>query len=116
MAERRRFMRFDALFEVFYNAFGTPNGKQKSEVRDLSRDGIRLASSKNLPKGSLIEIEMNIPGDNMPIFATGEVAWSARVTESKFQSGVRITKIESLDRARLLDYVYSEWIKTKDEK
>jgi len=115
MTERRKFMRFKALLDVLYNALGNQPKKSKCQLKDFSREGLRMSSEDSLERGSLLELEMQIPGDNLPVYAFGEVAWSERMNESSFDSGVKITKIERFDRARLLDYVYNEWIKSKKE-
>jgi c-di-GMP-binding flagellar brake protein YcgR len=116
MTERRRFMRFDAFLDVMHSALEGPAIKLRSCLKDLSKEGMRISGENPLRKGSIIELEMKIPGDNVPVFATGEVAWSEKADKTAYDSGIRITKIESLDRAKLLDYVYDEWIRTKKEK
>jgi len=113
MTERRKFMRFNALIDVFYHALGNPAAKYRSCMRDLSKEGMRISSEKKLDEGSELELELKIPGDNIPIFANAEVAWSERFDENRYESGVRITKIERFDRAKLMDYVYQEWLSAK---
>ena len=51
---------------------------------------------------------MTVPGDNLPVFATGRVAWA-----DGLEAGVRLTKISQRDRTRVLEYVYKEWLKTR---
>lgn len=115
MTERRKFMRFNAILDVIYRAIDNSPQKIKSMVKDLSKEGARLHGNK-LEKGALLELEMKVPGDNIPIFAFGEVAWSQKSGGAQYESGIRFTKIESHDRAKLLDYVYNEWIRSKKEK
>jgi hypothetical protein len=50
---------------------------------------------------------MNVPGDNLPVFATGRVAWA-----DGLEAGIRLTKISPQDRTRVLEYVYREWLKS----
>jgi hypothetical protein len=96
-----------------HTTLDNPANKVKAYLKDLSREGLRMNCNDPLHKGSKLEIEMLIPGDNIPIIVSGEVAWSTRVDKGSYDSGVKLTKIERFDRARLLDYVYDEWIKTK---
>ncbi|MDD5439272.1 MAG: PilZ domain-containing protein [Candidatus Omnitrophica bacterium] len=113
MTERRKFMRFNVLLDVLHTAFDGRDAKVPMRSKDISKDGVRLSGYNPLPQGSRIELEMKIPGDNMPIIASGEIAWTAHVGETNYDYGVRFTKIENYDRARLLGYVYNEWIKTR---
>lgn len=116
MTERRKFMRFSTWLDVLYNALGGPTIKMKSRLKDLSKEGIRMSSDMSMEKGSVLELEMKIPGDNIPIFALGEVAWTEKTGNAAYDAGIRFTRIERFDRAKLLDYVYNEWIKTRKDK
>lgn len=113
MMEKRKFMRFEAMLDVIYSMLGKSAEKNTSYLKNLSKDGIRLFAGRPLKKGSLVELEMQIPGDNIPVFALGEVAWIEASAKSKYDSGIRFTKIENNDRIRLLDYVYDQWISAK---
>lgn len=106
VAERRRFMRFTAAMDVEYKTLTLNPIFGKALARDLSRDGIRVGLKQNLPAGTLVELCMNVPGDNLPVFATGKVAWA-----DGLEAGVRLTKIATSDRTRVLEYVYREWLK-----
>ena len=116
MAERRKFMRFEAVLDVIYNILGNSASKTKSYLKNLSKEGLRLIGDRPLQKGSFVELEMKIPGDNIPIFAFGEVAWANETEKSKYDAGIKFTKIKNHDRVRLLDYVYDRWVKIKKEK
>jgi hypothetical protein len=106
-AERRRFMRFSAAMDVEYKTLTLNPIFGKALARDLSRDGIRVGLKQSLPAGTLVELCMNVPGDNLPVFATGKIAWA-----DGLEAGVRLTKIATTDRTRVLEYVYREWLKT----
>ena len=113
MTERRKFKRFKAFVKGIVNNLGENQGKSNIDLMDFSKEGARLLANDSLEKGSEIELELNIPGDNIPIFAFGEVAWSKR-KEASFFSGIKFTKMDYPDRTRLLGHVYGEWIKNKD--
>ena len=81
----------------------------KALARDLSRDGIRVGLKQNIPMGTLVELCLNVPGDNLAVFATGKIAWA-----DGLEAGVRLTKIATLDRTRVLEYVYREWLKANN--
>jgi len=109
-------MRFEAMLDAFHKVVDGPMHKIGTSIKDMSRGGMRISSGDELKKGSMVELEMLIPGDNIPVFATGEVAWSSKKQSDSYDSGIRIIKIDSFDRAKLMEYVYDEWIKTKKEK
>lgn len=90
--ERRIFARVPISVEVVAKQGDLPVIKAKT--LDISDGGIRLMSSKELPKGRVMELEMNLP---MPLtIALGEVVWT-RELETKegkfFQAGIDFTRI-----------------------
>ncbi len=118
MAERRKFIRFDALLDAFQlhdMVLGAPE-KIKSRVKDISRGGLRLFAENLLPRGSSVKLEMNIPGDNFPIFTFNEVMWSRKAGDSGYETGMCFTDIKKEDKSRLFDHVYAEWRKFMSQK
>jgi hypothetical protein len=107
LAERRRFMRFNAPMDVEYRTLTLNPIFGKTLAKDLSRDGIRVHMKQNVPIGTTVEMQLAIPGDNLPVFATGKVAWADGI-----DAGVKITKIDQKDRARVLEHVYQQWLRT----
>ena len=105
-AERRRYLRFEAPVDLEYRTLTLNPIFGKALAKDLSREGVRIGVRHDIPAGTPIEICMNVPGDNLPVFATGKVAWADGI-----EAGVRLTKISQNDRTRVLEYVYNEWLK-----
>lgn len=104
--ERRKFMRFEAPLNMEYRTLSLNPIFGKALAKDLSREGVRIGLKRDIPAGTPIEICLNVPGDNLPVFATGKVAWA-----DGLDAGVRLTKISRADRTRVLEYVYREWLK-----
>ena len=105
--ERRRFMRFQAPLDLEYRTLTLNPIFGKALAKDLSREGLRLGLKQDIPAGTPIEICMNVPGDNLPVFVSGKVAWA-----DGLEAGVKLTKISQNDRTRVLEYVYREWLKS----
>ena len=105
--ERRRFMRFQAPLDLEYRTLTLNPIFGKALAKDLSREGVRLGVKQEIPAGTPIEICMNVPGDNLPVFASGKVAWA-----DGLEAGVKLTKMSQTDRTRVLEYVYREWLKS----
>jgi c-di-GMP-binding flagellar brake protein YcgR len=105
--ERRRYMRFDLPVDMEYRTLTLNPIFGKALAQDLSKDGMRANLKHSVPKGTPVEICLNVPGDNLPVFVTGKVTWA-----DGLEAGIRFTKIEHRDRARVMEYVYREWLKT----
>ena len=106
-AERRKFMRFTAPLDLEFRTLTLNPIFGKTLAKDLSREGMRVGFKQTVASGTPIELCMNVPGDNLPVFATGKVAWA-----DGLEAGIRLTKISQHDRTRVLEYVYREWLKT----
>ena len=106
MTERRKFLRFETPLDVQYKTLTLNPLFGKTLAKDLSREGLRIGLSDSVTVGTPLEMRMNVPGDNLPVFATGKVAWA-----DGLEAGVRFTKINQGDRVRVLEYVYHEWLK-----
>ena len=105
-SERRKYLRFEAPLDLEYRTLTLNPIFGKALARDLSREGVRMGVKQSLPMGTPIELCMNVPGDNLPVFATGKVAWA-----DGLEAGIRLVKISQTDRTRVLEYVYREWLK-----
>ena len=68
---------------------------------------MRANMKQSVQVGTPVEVCLSVPGDNLPVFATGKVAWA-----DGLEAGIRFTKIDQRDRARVLEYVYGEWLKS----
>lgn len=105
--ENRKYMRFRAPLDIEYRALTLNPIFGKALAKDLSKEGVRIGLKQDVPVGTPLEISMSVPGDNLPVFATGKVAWA-----DGLDVGVKLTKISPTDRTRVLEYVYKEWLKT----
>jgi len=112
MTERRRHVRFNTSLSIFCSSVEKSLTRFQTKITDLSREGARLFSHEKLEEGSPVDIEFSIPGDNIPVFAAGEVCWSKESTDGT-TSGVRFTKIAPRDKAKVLEYLYKNWIGSK---
>ena len=107
MSERRKYLRFNTPMDVQYKTLTLIPIFGETLAKDLSREGLRIGVQEKVPVGTPLEIQMNVPGDNLPVFAAGKVAWA-----DGLEAGVRLTKMNQTDRMRVLEYVYCEWLKS----
>ena len=105
-SERRKFLRFNTPIDMEFKTLTLNPIFGKALAKDLSREGVRFGMQRSVPVGTPVELRLNVPGDNLPVFATGKVAWA-----DGLDAGVRLTKITNDDRARVLEYVYRQWLK-----
>lgn len=106
-SDRRKYLRFNTPLEMEFKTLTLNPIFGKALAKDLSREGVRFGMRNSVSVGTPLELRLNVPGDNLPVFATGKVAWA-----DGLDAGVRLTKISTDDRARVLEYVYREWLKT----
>ncbi len=111
VSERRRYVRFKMPLDVEYKTLTLNPIFGKTLAKDLSREGMRLGLKEEMSSGTPIEITLNVPGDNLPVFAVGRVAWA-----DGLEVGIKLTRISLPDRDRVLAYVYREWVKSKKNK
>ncbi|MDD3088692.1 MAG: PilZ domain-containing protein [Candidatus Omnitrophica bacterium] len=109
MGEKRRFMRFNVLMDAICR---TGNSMRKLKINNFSREGLGVLSRECMNPGDQVEIEMSVPGDNMPVVFLGEVAWamSPEADNQNYRGGVRFKDIKNSDRSRILGYIYQKWI------
>ena len=116
MTERRRFLRFKTALSALCEFVNTQL-KGSYTVKNISKEGALLELDKPIPQGEELTLSMEVPGDNIPIFASCEIAWQKESTKGKkYDTGVKFTKIDSSDKGRLLEYIYLEWLKILDKK
>ena len=115
MTERRRFLRFETALNALCDIV---NDKTKAlyRVKNLSKEGALIITDKRLKEGSEINLTMDVPGDNVPIFASCEVAWQKGAEDaSAYETGIKFKKIDNPDKGRLLEYIYTQWLKLLDK-
>ncbi len=106
--ERRRSKRFDLPLEVEYRTLTQNPIFGNVLAQNVSKTGVSLNDARDVKRGETIQLKMNVPGDNLPVFATGTIAWADGV-----KAGVRITKISKNDQERILEHIYQNWLKSQ---
>lgn len=109
--EKRKYMRFNVLMDAVVHAGGM---LKKLKVNNFSKEGMGIISKDMLNKGDDIEIELTIPGDNVPVLLGGEIAWACDPITDNAQNkyGVKFKKVDNSDRGRILEYIYHRWLKS----
>lgn len=113
MTERRRFLRFETALNAFCDLVKR-QAKTQSKVKNISKEGALLILDRQLDEGEELKLSMDVPGDNVPVFASCKVAWQKNYKDSSYETGVKFVRMESADRGRLLEYIYLQWLKVLD--
>ncbi|NQT00186.1 MAG: PilZ domain-containing protein [Candidatus Omnitrophica bacterium] len=103
MLERRKYVRVNGL--VLVN-FKVPEQQieSKSSAFDVCGAGLRITVDKKLTSGSLVEMEIYLPGNSQPIMAKGEVVWTQDCKQSYFYTGIKFTSIDEKNKERIINY------------
>jgi hypothetical protein len=112
--DKRKYLRMGAFLE---GTFQTEDGKNGLVMlTNFNREGLKASLNRNLAPGQKIKLEIWIPGSIIPIFAQGQIVWSAKSAQDwtyNYDAGLRINEIEVNDRQRILDYAYANWRQTR---
>ena len=115
MTERRRFLRFETALHALCEIVSEKR-KASYEVRNISKEGALIITDKKLGSGDELSITMDVPGDNVPVFASCQVAWQRNLKNNgAYETGLKFTKIDSSDKGRLLEYIYLQWLRMLDK-
>jgi uncharacterized protein (TIGR02266 family) len=81
----------------------------KSYIANLGEGGLFIRTTKNVPVGSLLDLEFNLPDSNQKINTKGEVAWTRpqdRSTEKMpLGIGIQFIDMNPKDKEMLKNYI-----------
>jgi len=101
MDDRRVFTRFPVKFSLrFLNLWEGKEGK--SLTQDISAKGVRLLLNESLPLYTALELWINVPDKNEPLYTRGEVVWTNKVNHNKYNVGIRLEKADLMGVSRSL--------------
>ena len=116
--ERRDSKRFDSTLKAICEI--GRNIKRACEVKNISKTGALVILDTPVDEGSEINVSLDVPGDNMPIFVSGTVAWQKKsILEPKinaYETGIKFAAVDGLDKSRLSGYLHSLWLKLLERK
>jgi c-di-GMP-binding flagellar brake protein YcgR len=104
--QRREFVRVAAHLDVTVRGVDTEIGGETTTL-DVSVNGMRIIDKFQLPLGTDVRIELNLP-DGPPLSAYGRVV---RVGSEADQKGVRFDSVSRADEDRLMRYIRDREVK-----
>ena len=110
--ERRKFVRFDLDANVRYKIAGNANVNEslKGKAKNVSGEGLCIASEKEIPRDRDIELDISLPGKKTPVRVHGQVVWTHRIKGADknktdhFESGIKIYTADKDDENTLLRF------------
>jgi len=87
--ERRSQPRFLAKVPL---SFYEPNTPQiiNAQTHDISAQGISIITSKEIPVGTTLDINIQMPDTGEKIFRRGKVVWSSLLNHSGYKLGIKL--------------------------
>ncbi|UCB56531.1 MAG: PilZ domain-containing protein [Candidatus Omnitrophota bacterium] len=82
MRERRKYVRMTTPLEVSYTVEGKEALPQKSTTKDISPDGVSFPVKEEIPKGSLLNINVKIPTRSDAVAIKAKVVWCGEGKDS----------------------------------
>jgi c-di-GMP-binding flagellar brake protein YcgR len=105
MGEKRTSKRFP-IFSEMLSCSITEQGCVRVDVVDMSSGGIGITVGQRLAKSDVLQLEIKVPGDDIPMFVRGEVAWVEKdENNDRYKAGIVLTKIERSDKVRLVKFL-----------
>lgn len=120
-SERRQFTRIPMGATVGFQELtfsGVPNPSQ-SVFKDVSAGGLLLSSAREYPLGTLLKLEVKIPGwgkhqntfgppldkETRPLVAVGQVVRVEQIDPSGFELGIKFLNVYPDDWSALLKFI-----------
>lgn len=106
MEEKRRFFRSITNVSTKCGVISRLEPLVFAHTENISGGGLCLPVAKKINERSVVELELNLPNDFVPIFAVGEIVWLKKDTKKNtFKAGVEFKAIDDYDRNRIVNFI-----------
>ncbi len=108
MQERRRYVRLNMPLEVRYSIQGEKGSAYKSFTKNISPNGVRFAVEKELPAGTILDINIIIPTKSDPIPIKAKIIWSKKGVEQEkdvYDAGFEFVNIPEQSKKEFFQYL-----------
>ncbi|MDD5495549.1 MAG: PilZ domain-containing protein [Candidatus Omnitrophica bacterium] len=111
--ERRRHFRFHKELVLEYKLLKNPHSNKNCRTINISEGGLKLYLDDKLLKGTIMQIEIEIPEAKLHGEIEGEVVWTEDADSKDgsgkrfFYSGIKFLRIEEPFRTKLGNYIRS---------
>lgn len=110
----RKAPRLQLHVAIGYNIWTEP-GRFDATVTDLSSVGMKMTIDRMLPKNTLINVNVYLPGKSLRFICQGIVRWCTRNIDmdSEYTSGVLFTTLSNDATKRVEKFILEETAKTR---
>ena len=113
MDDKRQFKRIPEYISIKYKIITLGSQPDKtigssggSTSENISKGGILILADEKIPLGSFLEFEINLVGEQFPVFLKGRVVRVEEVIpEKKYDLGIMFSSIFDTDKKILFDHV-----------
>ncbi|MCP3979249.1 MAG: GGDEF domain-containing protein [bacterium] len=99
----RSHRRVEALLHGHY--YGLASDSRPLQTLKVSAGGVQFRSECEIPQGSLIDLRLEIPGEQKPVAVSGRTLSCEALDDGGFTVALRVLEIGRKDRRRLCDYL-----------
>ena len=110
--ERRQFPRIESEILTKYIIVTESDFKRRISdtlTKDISVRGVRIETEEELPPGTRLVLELNLPGVDHPVTPPGRVVWCRKRGE-RYEVGIELIwlSFQEEDQKALADYINSK--------
>lgn len=115
--DRRKYRRINDGIKAVYKIMGI-EGEYDLSILNLSSGGLCIPLNRIINKGTLLELNLNIPREKEPFFALAKVVWQSQIPIKKedkvyYETGIEFLRLGLKERMRIIRYIYKK-IKKKE--
>lgn len=109
MEEKRKFFRSATNIDTKCGVISRLEPLISTYTENVSAGGLCLPLARKVNERSVVELELNLPNDFIPIFAVGEIAWLKKDAKRDiFKAGIEFKAIDDYDRNRIVNYISTQ--------
>jgi len=72
----------------------TPNKQGLAQTHDISGEGIGIEVDEKLLPHTYLEMQLQIPHSDVPIYTKGRVVWSENVQSNHYRVGISLEEVK----------------------
>ncbi|MFA6281979.1 MAG: PilZ domain-containing protein [Candidatus Omnitrophota bacterium] len=108
--ERRHFPRLGLNADVKYSVVRINSSQDDISMKNISGAGICIVVYEDLGVGTVLSLQVYLPGNDAPVYTKGRVVWKSEFkisygSKPSYDVGIGFLDIDDEDRQKILQYV-----------
>jgi c-di-GMP-binding flagellar brake protein YcgR len=109
-SDRRKFARLNILVDVTYSKHAAFKDDKLTFTKNISRGGMCFVGYEKLKLNDVVDLNVFLPGDSIPIIAIGKVVWVKEfnigdTSKKRYDVGVEFVEVAEQDVRRIDKYM-----------